>query len=49
VAGYLKVSENDLMRRLDNHIFAVPPNDTVRIDEKEGIRYGTGVWGGIPS
>jgi len=43
VAGHLKVSGDELMRKLDNHIVAVLPNDTVRIDEEEGIRYDH--WG----
>jgi len=43
VAGHLRVPESDLARRLDNHIIAVLPDDTVRIDEEEGIRYDH--WG----
>lgn len=39
VARHLSVSGNELERKLDNHIIALPPDDTVRIDQKEGIRY----------
>jgi len=43
VARHLRTSENELERKLDNHIIAVPPDDTARIDEEEGIRYDH--WG----
>jgi len=43
IARHLKMSEDELERRLDNHIIAVPPDDTVRIDKEKGIRYDH--WG----